>query len=119
MESGTVGRRAAAERGVPRSASAFSALRSRVDGRGKPAIGERPGGVLAHPADPDGGACPLADDAGADHPELPLRNVEHVIRRRFPLHLHREDEHVSPDSLLHAVFVTCRIELPRAEAPEH
>jgi hypothetical protein len=69
----------------------FNALRRWVDGLGKPAISERSHAALAHPADHDRVACPLADDARAGHPERPLRDVEHVIGRRFPLHLHRED----------------------------
>jgi hypothetical protein len=94
-------------------------LRRHVDGISEPAIRQRSLSVLPHPANPNGLASPLPDGARADHPELPVRNVEHIRGRRFPLRLHSEDEDVSPHPCIHAVLVTRRIKLPCAEAPEH
>lgn len=94
-------------------------VRCGVDCVGKLAIGDWPRGVPADPADPDCLACPLPDGARAGYPELPARNVEHVIGGGVLLGLHRENKHISPHPRIHAVFVACRIELPGAEAPEH
>jgi hypothetical protein len=75
--------------------------------------------VPTDPADPHRPACPLPDGARADHPEFPVRNVEHVIGCRFSLSLYRKNKNVSPDPYILALFVACRIKLPGAEPPEH
>src|ERR1039457_6312632 len=94
-------------------------LRRRVNGTGKVSVWERPRGVLADPADPDGPDSPFPDRAPTGHPEFPVRNIEHVIGFGFPLGLHCEDKDVSPDPHIYAVFVGYRIKLPGADPPEH
>ena len=73
---------------------------------------ERSRGVLTHPADSDGLARLLTDGVRPGYPELPVRDVEHVIGRRFPLRLHGEDKDVSPDPGIYALFVEGRHQTP-------